>query len=222
MPTLHFELPEIHRAIALLLEPGQVYEIRAFGRGTTSGYFDDFEKLAKGAAGLSGKVPAVYITINPVLRDLLARSANRLTQYARSTTNDQQIVRRRWLPIDFDPVRPAGISSTDAEHQAALDRARDCRQWLRSQGWPEPIFADSGNGAHLLYPVDLTNDQASTTLMMHCFKALAFRFDDAAVTVDTGNFNAARIWKLFGTMAGKGDNLPDRPHRLARILEVPE
>jgi hypothetical protein len=218
-----YDLDEIRRSIALLLEHGQVYEIRAFptGKGTTSGYFGDFGKLARDAANLSGKVPAVYCTINPVLPDLLARSANRLTQYARTTTNDQQIVRRRWLPIDFDPVRPAGISSTDAEHQAALDRARDCRDWLTLQGWPNPIYADSGNGAHLLYPVDLPNDQDATTDVMNALKALSFKFGDEAVSVDTGNFNAARIWKLFGTLACKGDNLPDRPHRLARILEAP-
>src|SRR5262249_8541637 len=34
-------------------------------------------------------------------------------------------------------------------------------------------------------------------------------------------FNAARIWKVYGTMACKGDNLPERPHRLSRLLAVP-
>jgi hypothetical protein len=34
-------------------------------------------------------------------------------------------------------------------------------------------------------------------------------------------FNPARIWKLYGTIARKGDSLPDRPHRLARVLDVP-
>jgi hypothetical protein len=30
-----------------------------------------------------------------------------------------------------------------------------------------------------------------------------------------------RIWKIYGTMACKGDNLPERPHRLAQLLAVP-
>jgi hypothetical protein len=178
--------------------------------------------LAQAAAALSGKAPAVYITLNPVQPDLLARAVNRVKQYARETTSDMDIIRRRWLPIDFDAKRPAGISSTDAEHIAALDKARQCRVYLRAEGWPDPILADSGNGAHLLYPVDVPNDQASTTLLMDCLKALAFRFDDEAVAVDRGNFNAARIWKAYGTLAAKGDSIPERPHRLARVLEAPE
>ncbi|GAI49189.1 unnamed protein product, partial [marine sediment metagenome] len=51
--------------------------------------------------------------------------------------------------------------------------------------------------------------------------ALATRFDDDAVSIDPGVFNAARIWKLPGTLARKGDSTPDRPHRLATLLEVP-
>lgn len=35
-------------------------------------------------------------------------------------------------------------------------------------------------------------------------------------------YNAARIWKLYGTLACKGDNIPARPHRIAEILETPE
>jgi hypothetical protein len=49
--------------------------------------------------------------------------------------------------------------------------------------------------------------------------ALAFRFTDALVTVDQKNFNPARIWKLYGTLAAKGDPTPERPHRLSRLVE---
>jgi hypothetical protein len=47
-------------------------------------------------------------------------------------------------------------------------------------------------------------------------------FSDAVVSLDLKVFNAARIWKVYGTMACKGDDLPERPHRLARLLEVPD
>jgi hypothetical protein len=215
-------LQEIRRAASLLLETGHVYEIRAFGRGTTSGYFDNAEKLAQAAAGLSGKVPAVYVTANPVSPDLLARSANRVTDWAKTTTSDNQIIKRLWFLIDFDPRRPAGISSTDGEHQKAIAKALEARGWLSLSGWPQPILADSGNGCHLLYRVDLPNDPEATNLLRDCLNALAFQFDDEAVAVDMGNFNAARIWKLYGTLACKGDSVPERPHRLARILESPD
>ena len=219
--TPRSDIAEIRRSIALICESGQVYELRAFGKGTTSGYFDDFEELAQAAATLSGKGPAVYLTANPVNPVLLARASNRVISFAKTTTPDLEIVKRLWLPIDFDVKRPAGISSTDTEHDAAIARALECLRWLAGQGWPEPIFADSGNGAHLLYRVELPNDQAATDFLRKCLQALAFRFDDEAVNVDTGNFNAARIWKLYGTLVGKGDSTPERPHRLARILEAP-
>jgi len=217
------DIAETRRALSLILEPGQVAELRVLNtrRGTVSGYFDDFEKLALAAATWSGKVPGVYLTLNPVNADLLARAHNRVREFARETTSDVDILARRWLPLDFDAVRPAGISSTDAEHIAALDKAQECRGYLRAEGWPDPILADSGNGGHLLYGVALPKDDASRRVIASCLKALAFRFDDQAVHVDQGNFNAARIWKLYGTAVCKGDSLPKRPHRLARILDAP-
>ena len=34
-------------------------------------------------------------------------------------------------------------------------------------------------------------------------------------------FNASRITKAYGTAVRKGDDVPDRPHRLSRILDMP-
>src|SRR5687767_739894 len=112
----------IRKVLKLLFEPGDVVELRCLNtrQGTISGYFNDFEKLAKEAAELSGHVPAVYVTLNPVNPALLARGVNRVESYAKQTTTDNQIIRRRWFAVDVDPKRPAGISSTDDEHEAAL------------------------------------------------------------------------------------------------------
>jgi len=211
----------ILRVLNLIHEPGAVAELRSLKthKGTISGYFDDFTKLSEIAAELSGNVPAVYITINPAKADLLARANNRVEHYARTTTADGDIVKRCWFPIDFDPVRPADISSTDAEKALALDRAKECRAWLTTLGFPAAVFADSGNGAHLLYRIDLPNDEAARTLIQRCLEAIAARFTDDKLAVDLKNFNAARIWKLYGTLACKGDDVADRPHRRATIIE---
>ena len=93
---------------------------------------------------------------------------------------------------------------------------RRCEQ----KAWPEPALADSGNGAHLLYRVDLPVDDGGLTKRV--LAALAFRFDTDQVHVDQTTFNPARIWKLYGTLARKGDNVPDRPHRYARLIDVPD
>ena len=89
-------------------------------------------------------------------------------------------------------------------------------------GFPEPIKADSGNGAHLLYRIDLPNDESATALVKSCLATLDALFSDERVSVDTANFNAARIWKLYGTVSRKGDNTPERPHRRSRIISAPD
>ena len=38
--------------------------------------------------------------------------------------------------------------------------------------------------------------------------------------MDLTNYNPARIFKLYGTLAQKGRNTADRPHRMARIEKV--
>jgi hypothetical protein len=213
---------EILRAVQILRQPGEVAEIRAFSaRGSASGYFDDYGKLAECAADLDAKGYQVYGTLNPVVPTLLARSENRLESRLKATTTDGDVMKRAWLPIDLDPVRPSGISASEPEKQAAVWRAVEIRGYLTEKGWPDPLEADSGNGAHLLYRVDIPNDQESLDLVRGVLAALDFVFSDRAVSVDTGVANAARIWKLYGTTARKGDSTEDRPHRRSRLLRVP-
>jgi hypothetical protein len=219
------DLSEIRRALGLLCKSGEVYELRALGscRGTVSGYYNNLDMMAEHAALCSDKFAAegVYLTMNPVRRDLLARSANNPRKYAKHVTTDADIPRRGWLVVDVDPVRPSGISATNQEHELALERIRLISESLVARGWPEPILANSGNGGHALWRIALPNDDASRSLHKRVLEALAMDFSDERVGVDVTMFNAARIVKLYGTPARKGSNLPERPHRLARILEAP-
>ena len=212
------------RSVEVLFQPGAVVELRAFrGRETVSGYYDDHSALAREARNLDERAYAVYVTLNEVDPALLARASNRTRKvYREPTTSDGDILRRRWLPLDFDPVRPSGVSATDAEKRAAKKRALQVWDFLGQRDWEEPVVADSGNGYHLLYRVDLPNDRESLELVRGVLESLAFRFDDDRVKVDTTTSNAARIWKLYGTTARKGDDTQERPHRVSRLLEVPE
>ena len=218
----------IAEAIRLIVGPGQVTELRALEATTAAdkyphtaaGYFDDADKLAA-AVGVIVAAKGIYFIPNQVNPALLARANNRLRKAPKGeSTQDTDILRRRWLLIDVDALRPSGISATDAEHEAAIDHVRGIFAFLRDEAWPDPIAADSGNGAHLLYRIDLLADDGG--LVQRCLQALAQRFDDSAVHIDQSVFNAARIWKLYGTTACKGDDTPDRPHRMARILSHPD
>ena len=224
------DLAEVRRTIGLILAPGQVTELRAIDasvkvggwrEGVYSGYFDNVDALAQAVTQIESAA-GVYFIPNMIDPALLARACNRARLAGKKdpTTSDADITARRWLLIDADPIRPSGISASEQEHAAALARARAIRQDLAALGWPAPIPADSGNGAHLLYRVDLP--AADDGLTERLLKALAARYDDALVKVDQSVFNPARIWKLYGTWARKGDSTPDRPHRLARILEAPD
>src|SRR5262249_10794470 len=130
------------------------------------------------------------------------------------------VVRRRWLLLDFDPIRPAGISSTDAEHGRAMTIA--CGAWDDLRGYlGDPVIGDSANGAHLLYPLELPNDRQTAELVKRVVKGVAARCGTDDTAVDLTVFNAARIVKLYGTKVCKGDDLLERPHRRSRLLEVP-
>ncbi|WP_292491688.1 hypothetical protein [Methanoculleus sp. 10] len=213
---------------AAILAPSSVIEVRALADGVThSGYFDDYERLARAVEALDADpaVAGIYVTLNTPNPALLARRANRIKMRLSrkdATTADADIVRRRWFPIDIDPVRPSGVSSTDEEHDAALNAADRIAGYLAEQGFPSPIKADSGNGAHLLYRIDLENDETATALVKGALTTLDALFSNETITVDTANYNAARIWKLYGTLSRKGDSTEERPHRRAKILAAPE
>ena len=218
--------PVIQQALTHFWEPEKIIELRVPGtsQGTQAGYFDDPALLTQAALDLDRQGPGIYITLNPLNPELLARGANRVRTYVKQGegTNDRDIIGRSFFPIDFDAVRPAGISSTGEEHDAAILKANECRNWLTKRSWPEPLLADSGNGAHLVYRVELPNDDVTKKMFEQCLKALGAQFNDDHVEVDRTTFNASRIWKLYGTHVCKGDSLPERPHRLAGIMDAPE
>lgn len=223
-------LPDhVKRAARLMFVQGQTVEVRGIdvqrnGRYrpvVEAGYFNSGEASLKAIVDLAPHARGLYWTMNQLNPDLLARRANRLAPAERdSLTSDKDIELRRFLLVDVDPKRLANISSTDAEHDDAIALTREIQDWLTSEGWPEPMLVDSGNGAQLLYRIDELADDGG--LIERCLKALAVHFNTHKVEVDTGVFNAARLAKIPGTPVRKGDNTDDRPHRLSRILEAPD
>jgi hypothetical protein len=231
-PQRAAQIADIERALTVMFDPGSVVELRAlYGKGRTqridSGYFSDFHALAEEAARLdNARDPApmgVYVSLNRLDPSLLARSPNvveaRVGEGA--TTSDKHITRLRWLLVDCDPVRVSGISSSNDELAAATRRAAQVEARLTAQGWPAPLRAMSGNGAHRLYRIDLPNTPDSVDLVKRCLAALASQFDDDAVTIDPTVFNPARIVKVYGTTARKGADVDDRPHRRAELTHAP-
>jgi len=216
----------VTEAAALLIEPGQVVELRVLGlaypgdvpRVSISGYFDNPADLARAASRLDGYARGIYFTLNPLRPEILSRASNRMDRNAAAAT-DSDVIRRRWLPIDLDPIRPPGTNATDDEVRLAVSVAEAVWLAMREKGWSEPLAALSGNGAHLLYPIDLP--AADDGLVKRTLQGLSDSFSTDRVRIDLAVSNPSRIWKLPGTIARKGPASPDRPHRRARLLGRP-
>ena len=179
-----------------------------------AGYYEpsQYEKAARDIAQFDGH-GHIYATINPVNPDLLARACNRLQYDAKATANEGDIIRRLWLPFDIDPKRPAGISSTDEELEKAIEVRDAVVAALRALGF-DVITGLSGNGAHALVRID---EPAESETVKAIISQVSVEHSTPDVHVDTAVCNASRIWKIYGTLACKGDNIEARPHRRAEL-----
>lgn len=200
---------EIQRAASILFAPGDTHELRGLPSGRSRIVrAGDPEILLAGVRDLADD-RNVYYTLNPISPAVVDRSARKA-----------DVLARRWLLIDNDPIKPAehaDDSATDAEHMEALQVGRDIAEHLSGLDWPEPVTIDSGNGCHLLYRIDLPNDDLSRVTIRDALKGLKTTFP----AVDSKVHDAPRIAKLPGTMARKGADTIQRPHRPCVILSVP-
>lgn len=214
---------------------GEVLELRGLGfrkyaaawdyeyaTGTVAGYFNDYDCFVHFTKMLMKvdeqvKSKGIYFTLQVINPDLIARALNRILP-AKETTSDHDVLAYRWLPIDLDPIRPAGISSSDEELEHACVLSEKILDFNEGRGWPKPIQAMSGNGYHLLYP--LADFPAQDPEVKKYVKAqlseLSDKFSNEHVKVDKALFNPARIIKLYGTTARKGDPVEPSPHHVGR------
>ena len=160
----------------------------------------------------SGQYLGVYFTPNPVRPDLAGNHVG---------AKKADIVCRRWLLIDIDPVREPGSNATQAERQAAWNVLDRCVGELEQGcGFTSGVVGDSGNGWHLCYPINLPHDDESQALIKSFLSGLHVHCSlKEQANVDTKVFDAPRIWKLYGTWARKGPASAERPHRMAKVVE---
>lgn len=204
-----------------IFKPSGVIEVRNISENrVTSGYFEDRQRVTQIMTDCAKGT--WYFVLNDIAAGCASRQQHEqimVVSKAIKTTSDNDITRIRWILIDADPQRAAGISSTDSEKKAALDVVRKVFAYLRNVGFSDPVMCDSGNGYHLLYNVDMACGSADLTKRF--LKALDMLFSTDEVSIDTSVYNPARITKLYGCMATKGADTPDRPHRRSSIQWVP-
>lgn len=196
--------------------PGQVVELRALrvqGKKAVCEVHQDLHQLASRAAELDGLgAQGCYFTPNPLKPELAGWKDSRIKA--------EDILCRHWLLIDCDSdkSRPTGTNATLAEKEAGWKVLDRCVGLLHAAGLRNAVIGDSGNGWHLCYPVDMPNDEASQEVMKVVLAGLAKRCGDDQATVTLSTHDAPRIWKLYGTLARKGEHTPERPHRWSRLI----
>ena len=221
------DIEKVKQSINVLKPNNELYEIRILqGSGkrktTISGYFKGTKNLEKAFKTINLTKASVFLTLNAIDSDCYAREQHEKFLQIDNTTSDGDITAYEWLLVDLDPKRKSGISSTDAELNQAERLAESIRSYLNGCGFPEPVRAMSGNGVHLLYSIHLPKNAESEKLVKNCLSALSTIFSNDKVDIDTAVFNPSRVSKLYGTVATKGADTEERPHRLSQILYVPE
>lgn len=189
-------------------------------KGIVSGYYSDIEKLERDIRAYDGKYN-IFFTLNPVVEGVKVRAHNKLIRGAKRTTSDNEIHSLRQLLIDIDPIRPSKVSSTVDELESARKLAYDIKAFLDEYGFPDALICMSGNGYHLLYDIDLENTKENIDIIKSFLLALHKIFENNKAEVDRTTYNPARICKLYGTMATKGENTIERPHRRSKIESIP-
>jgi hypothetical protein len=212
------------------VKPGEVVELRVLGihgksphwgseyaGGIVNGYFDDHGAFTSAMTIIEKqRHGGAYFTLQVIDPRLIGRSFNRLS-VSRLTTSDRDVLAFRWLPLDLDPVRPAGISSSDAELADAVNLRDQIAESISTDyKLPAPIRAISGNGAHLMYRLPDLPVLKYAEVVKKMLQDISVKYSTPDVNIDSKVFNPARIWKAYGTTARKGDPVPAGPHRDAR------
>ena len=213
----------------LLKRNGSVCEIRIVAGRRWSGYFDNVKSVMEALLPVSS-VPRralpysswprdgegnIYFLLNRCDSALLSRSENRIVP-ATVATGDLDILEYRFILVDADPKRPAGISSSRREKRLSARTIVKIFRWLRGAGI-DGHLCDSGNGYHILIPVRYPNDADSRRKVKAFLAMMARMFSTDAVEIDTTVDNPSRICKLYGTRACKGSSTSDRPHRWSSV-----
>jgi archaellum biogenesis ATPase FlaH len=220
MPTSSEIMEEVLKGLDVLHPDGLIEARGLNSKGfTVSGYYKDREKLAQDIM----RYPKLtwYAAMNRIADACYAREqCEALVEKPKSTTGDKEITDYDWILIDVDPIRVTGVSATEQEKESAHDVINRIYKFLAGQGFSKPVGADSGNGYHLLYKVDIPiaqTDGISETVSKF-LKVLDMYFSTDKAQVDTQVFNPSRITKLYGTIAHKGADSKERPHRQSKIL----
>ena len=221
---------EIRKTIEVFGTDNGLMEVRVFNtiKGTEnySGIFNNPEDLIREAQKFDRDPYIMYFIFNELKDATEAFPQLNKFIYGAKTIHDTDIKYRRWIMLDFDPIREGGVKdipSTDEEMERAHLKAVEVYKFLRSRGFPKPVVCLSGNGYHTMFKIDkIPNTQAVDDTFKNFLGYIALRYTDEYVDCDIKNKNAARLTKFYSSVSRKGGNTATRPHRKSEIISIPD
>jgi len=209
--------------------PQSCTEVRAinpkerFGPHIGLGFFVSEDAFVDALAELAGKYnlyagrnarPKAIVT--PNLRNRISFHKEDICRGGRST--DIEWISN--LSLDIDAKRPncGNCAATEAEHLQAIRAAQEI-----AKDENNPIIS-SGNGAYPWFPVhhykiEPNKREEITKQLMVWEDQLRSKWEHKfRINIDNV-YDLARIVKIPGTLCIKGENTPERPHRMAKILQ---
>lgn len=193
MKTAVFPQLQVHEMWTVFDDPDvPVIEIRCIwpkgiepSRGTNSRCFDRAQYQSEQAfrsavesyvTQMNKQGYNLYTALNPLKAGMGKFSA----------ANDDDVICRRRLLIDIDRDSGKEHPATDADILAAKALGDQIASHLDRLGWPSPVRILSGNGHHLIYPLDDLPNSKETTysirVLLQCLKA---KFSSNGLSVDT-------------------------------------
>lgn len=194
--------------LELALRDAHMVELRhRVGERWTSLLFDDLD-LMRDAVRTRYAEGDLYISLN--------RPSERPVPNGESSAlRNEDIERVVRLPIDFDPARPPECMATEDELRLALGARDRFVAAMRAGGWPMPLVAMSGSGAHAMYRCSIPASSEFREMLAAVYRGWREDFATDAVEFDTSVRNAGRIFRCYGTWNRKGPDTPERPWRQA-------
>lgn len=137
----------------------------------------------------------------------------------------EDIISYRYIFVDVDvaDLRKNAINgekrnATLEEHKEAVAVAEEIIAYLRGKGFPSPLVNSSGNGMHILYPMDGEPNNATDDIIQSFLKEISSRFHRDNIKVDTVVGDRARKIRLPGSWNNK-----ELEHkRVARVKSTPQ
>jgi hypothetical protein len=205
-----------------------VTELRAFDPRPQVAYTDNKDDTIRLCREMEVKTSGLYVGVQPRPAHLFDLASNRWV-LARggpggNCARDSDIEFLTALFFDIDAVSPERARGHPASEEELQQSLRVAELLSRQDGLAlSSVICGSGNGHYVLAPVapiSVGSDEMAGKFRRFCQELTERVGRLAGVRIDPV-YNLSRVMRVLGTLNGKGQPSPGRPHRRAHFVTEP-